>query len=63
MPVRRYRSPEVHQNRAETVVDRDALDHGVFAANGGFARLNKTSDGRLEAIVADLHDRIWQDVA
>jgi hypothetical protein len=47
----------------ETIVDREAFDHGVFAANGGFDRINKTFEGRLETVVADLHDRIWLDVA
>jgi type I restriction enzyme R subunit len=62
-PQRQWLQRIANQIKAETVVDRDALDHGVFAANGGFARLNKTFEGHLEAVVADLHDRIWQDVA
>lgn len=52
-----------NQIKVETVVDRDAFDHGVFASNGGFTRLNKTFEGQLEAVVADFHDRIWQDAA
>ncbi len=49
--------------KAETVADRDAFDHGVFAANGGFLRLNKTFEGQLESVVSDFHERIWQDAA
>ena len=49
-----------YQHRA---VARDAFDHGVFAANGGFLRLNKTFDGQLEVVLSDFHERIWQDAA
>ena len=62
-PQRQWLQRIANQIKAETVVDRDAFDHGVFASNGGFIRLNKTFEGQLEAVVADFHDRIWQDVA
>jgi type I restriction enzyme R subunit len=47
----------------ETVVDRDALDHGQFATQGGFARLNKVFDGKLDQILGDLSDAIWEKQA
>jgi type I restriction enzyme, R subunit len=62
-PQRQWLQRIANQIKAETVVDREAFEHGVFAANGGFARLNKTFDGQLAAVVADIHDRIWQDAA
>jgi type I restriction enzyme R subunit len=60
-PQRQWLQRIANQIKAETVVDREAFDHGVFAANGGSTRLNKTFDRDLEAVVADLHHRIWQD--
>ena len=62
-PQRQWLQRIANQIKAETVVDRDAFDHGVFAANGGFTRLNKTFEGQLEKVVADFHGRIWQDAA
>ena len=44
----------------ETVVDRDALDRGQFKAQaGGFDRLNKVFDGRLEQLLGDISEAIW----
>jgi type I restriction enzyme R subunit len=62
-PQRQWLQRIANQIKAETVVDRDAFDHGVFASNGGFTRLNKTFEGQLQAVIADFHDRIWQDAA
>lgn len=46
----------------EVVVDQEALDSGVFKANGGFARIDKEFGGRLMEVLADLQDQIWKDV-
>jgi len=43
----------------ETVVDREALNQGAFETNGGFDRINKVFDGRLEQILGDLQEAIW----
>ena len=51
------------QLKAEVIVDRDALDRGQFAAEGGFARINKVFDGKLEQVLVTLHDELWRDVA
>lgn len=48
------------QLEVETVVDREALDHGQFKAEGGFARLNKVFDGKLEDVLRDLTDAVWR---
>jgi type I restriction enzyme R subunit len=46
----------------ETLVDRDALDAGQFrAAAGGFRRLNKIFDDRLDQVLGELHDEVWRD--
>lgn len=42
-------------------VDRETLDKGEFKTQGGgFDRLNKTFNGRLEAILEEIGDRLWQ---
>ena len=51
------------QLKQETVVDREAFEHGEFKAQGGFARLNKVFEGRLEEILAEISDAIWQVAA
>jgi type I restriction enzyme R subunit len=51
------------QLKAEVIVDRDALDRGQFGAEGGFNRLNKVFEGKLEQVLGALHDELWRDVA
>ncbi|MCB9726850.1 MAG: type I restriction-modification system endonuclease [Deltaproteobacteria bacterium] len=50
------------QVKAEIIVDRDALDRGQFKSQGGFARLNKVFDGKLEQVLGTLHEELWRDV-
>ncbi len=47
------------QLKKEKVVDKAALDEGQFAAKGGFQRLNKVFDGKLEDILLQLGESIW----
>ncbi len=43
------------QLSTEVIVDRDAFDRGAFKAQGGgFERLNKTFEGRLEEILSQI---------
>jgi type I restriction enzyme, R subunit len=49
------------QVKVETVVDRASLDAGQFKSDGGFARLNKVFDGRLEALLNEFADEVWKD--
>ena len=42
-----------------TLVDRDALDEGEFRANGGFKRLDKVFDGKLENVLQQISEQIW----
>lgn len=44
----------------DRVVDRDALNRGQFATNGGFDRLNKIFDGQLENVLGDLAQAAWE---
>lgn len=45
----------------DKVVDREALDHGAFARDGGFNRLNKVFDGNLEELLGSIHEELWSD--
>ena len=38
------------------------LSH-LFKAQGGFNRLNKIFNGRLQEVLNDLHDELWRDTA
>lgn len=49
------------QLKLEVVVDRDSFDRGAFKAHGGFARMNKVFDGKLEALLGELADEVWKD--
>lgn len=51
------------QLKLETVVDRDALDQGAFKTEGGFVRIDKLFDGKLEHVLGDLHDALWADAS
>jgi type I restriction enzyme, R subunit len=46
------------------VADRAVLDEGQFRAEmGGFTRLNRIFDGRLEAILGDINEELWRKSA
>lgn len=60
-PQRRWLERIGKQLEAEVVVDREALDRGQFAAEGGFARMNKVFDGKLEQVLGELHEELWKD--
>jgi type I restriction enzyme R subunit len=46
------------------VADRVVLDEGQFrAAMGGFDRLNRVFDGRLDAILGDINEELWKTSA
>ncbi len=49
------------QIKREKIVDREALDAGAFASQGGFRHLDKTFDGKLEQVLGDLGDAMWKD--
>lgn len=50
------------QLRENVVVDREALDRGQFRKSGGFRRLNRVFDGKLEDVLGDLNEGVWTDV-
>jgi type I restriction enzyme R subunit len=48
----------------EVVVDRDFLNEGQYKVDaGGFERLNRVFEGRLEAILCNFQEGIWQKTA
>jgi type I restriction enzyme R subunit len=47
--------------KLETVVDRASLDVAQFKAEGGFTRLNKVFDNKLESLLGELADEVWKD--
>ncbi|MBW4489943.1 MAG: type I restriction-modification system endonuclease [Trichocoleus desertorum ATA4-8-CV12] len=63
-PQRKWLERIGKQLKAETIVDREALDQGEFRTQGGgFERLNKTFNGQLEAILSKVGDYLWQEVS
>ncbi|MCK6548444.1 type I restriction-modification system endonuclease [Myxococcota bacterium] len=62
-PQRNLLDTIARQMKAEIIVDREALDRGVFKTKGGFTRLDKVFDGHLTEVLADLHDALWKDSA
>lgn len=46
------------------IVDQEALNQGEFKTQGGgFERLNRLFNGQLEDILAEIGDRLWQEVS
>ncbi len=59
-PQRKWLERIGKQLTQETIVDHEAVDSGQFAAEGGFQRLNKVFDGKLDKILGDLNEAIWE---
>jgi type I restriction enzyme R subunit len=59
-PQKRWLRRIAEQVEKEVVVDRDALDRDPFAADGGFARLNKVFDGELEGVLSGINEEMWK---
>ncbi|TBR56546.1 type I restriction-modification system endonuclease [Westiellopsis prolifica IICB1] len=62
-PQRKWLERIGKQLKVETIVDKEALDQGEFKIQGGgFVRLNKAFNGRLEEILVQINEALWQDV-
>ncbi|QDT10760.1 type I restriction-modification system endonuclease [Planctomycetes bacterium K23_9] len=48
------------QIKENVVVDQDILNSGAFKDQGGFARLNKVFGGRLDELLRQIVDDVWQ---
>ena len=44
----------------ELVVEHAALDEEPFRSEGGFTRLNKVFNGKLESLLADINEETWR---
>ncbi len=62
-PQRRWLTRIAKQLRQEIVVNRPALDQEPFDAAGGFKRLNKVFDGRLETVLGDINEALWRQAS
>jgi type I restriction enzyme R subunit len=60
-PQRKWLKRIAEQVAREIVVDREALDHEPFRAHGGFKRLNKVFEGRLESVLGELNEALWSE--
>jgi len=61
VPQRKWLQRIAKQLKVETVVDRSALDRGQFKSTGGFVRMNKVFDGRLEQVLGALSEAVWEE--
>ncbi len=59
-PQRQWLERIAKQLKQETVVDREALDSGVFQRDGGFKRIDRVFDGKLEDVLGELRGEIWE---
>jgi type I restriction enzyme, R subunit len=44
----------------ELVVDNESLDQDPFRSEGGYKRLNKVFEGKLETLLGDINEEIWR---
>ena len=64
MDVRRSYRYRLALERVRRIADRAVLDEGQFRAEmGGFTRLNRIFDGRLDAILGDINEELWRKSA
>ncbi len=47
----------------EIVVDPAAIDDEPFSKDGGFKRLNIIFGGRLDSVLADISEQVWENAA
>jgi type I restriction enzyme R subunit len=59
-PQKRWLRRIAEQVEKEIVVDRNAIDREPFAADGGFARLNKVFEGELEGVLSGINEEMWK---
>jgi len=63
-PQRKWLERIGQQLKTEVIVDRDAFDRGAFKAQGGgFERINKAFDGRLEEILVEISSNLWDNAS
>ncbi|MEB0106041.1 type I restriction-modification system endonuclease [Pseudomonas sp. MH9.3] len=51
------------QLKRNVVLDRDVLDTGPLAEEGGFGRIDRFFDGHLQELLAELNEAVWAQQA
>jgi type I restriction enzyme R subunit len=59
-PQRQWLEKIAKQLKLETIVDREAMNSGAFQRDGGFKKIDRVFDGKLEEVLGELRDRIWE---
>jgi len=59
-PQRQWLERIAKQLKVETVVDREAIDTGAFQRDGGFRRIDRVFEGKLDEVLTELRGEIWQ---
>lgn len=59
-PQRQWLERIASQLKISTVMDREAFDRGQFEAHGGFARIDRVFEGRLQQVLAELAEEVWK---
>jgi len=62
-PQRKWLERIGQQLKVEVIIDREAFERGQFKAQGGFERINKAFEGRLEEILVDINEALWQEAS
>lgn len=60
---RKWLARFAEQMKANTVVDAAALGRPPFAKDGGFKRLNRIFEGKLEDVLGEFADELWKEGA
>ncbi len=45
----------------EYIIDKESFESGAFKSNGGYAKINKHLDGKLDEIIVVLNDNLYED--
>jgi type I restriction enzyme R subunit len=59
-PQRKWLDRIAKQLKIQTVMDKDAFNRGQFQASGGFTHIDKVFEGRLEQVLVELGDALWE---
>jgi len=62
-PQKKWLKRIAEQVEREIIVDVEALDQEPFQKDGGFKRLNRVFDGKLESLLSDINEELWSGAA
>jgi len=63
VPQRKWLERIGKQLKVEVIVDREALDQGEFKSQGGFQRIDKVFQGKLEGLLLEINSAIWEEAS